>query len=97
MIKVNLIPLKKKKKAKPLPTFLIVTVGVALLSIAIVAYLNYFFASRVEERNATVAKNEKTLEELAKKIKARTTRSGTQTTKNAKRSLNSLARIPRSR
>jgi type IV pilus assembly protein PilN len=70
MIKVNLIPTKKKKKAKPLPTFLIVTVGVTLLSIAVVAYLNYFFGSRVEERQATVAKNEKTLADLAVKIKA---------------------------
>jgi type IV pilus assembly protein PilN len=70
MIKVNLIPVKKKKKAKPLPTFLIVTVGVALLSIVAVAYLNYFYGSRVAERQATVDKNEKTIEELEKKIKA---------------------------
>jgi type IV pilus assembly protein PilN len=70
MIKVNLLPVKKRKKAKPLPTFLIVTVGVAVLTIAVVAYLNYFFGSRVEERKATVAKNEKILAELAKKIKA---------------------------
>lgn len=70
MIKVNLLPVKKKRKAKQLPTFLIVTVGVVLLSIAVVAYLNYFFSSRVEERQATVAKNEKLIEELARKIKA---------------------------
>ncbi|MDA8431711.1 MAG: PilN domain-containing protein [Nitrospiraceae bacterium] len=70
MIKINLLPVKKKKKAKPLPTFLIVTVGVALLSIAVVAYLNYFFGSRVEQREATVSKNEQTLKDLEKKIKA---------------------------
>ena len=69
MIKINLLPVKKKKKAKPLPTFLIVTVGLALLSIAVVVYMNFFFGSRVKEREATVARNEETLKQLEKKIK----------------------------
>jgi type IV pilus assembly protein PilN len=70
MIKINLLPIKKRKKAKPLPTFLIVAVGVVIASIAIVAYLNYFFGSRVDERKATVTANERTLADLEKKIKA---------------------------
>lgn len=70
MIKINLLPVKKKRKAKPLPTFLIVAVGVVIASIAMVAYLNYFFGSRVEARKATVSANENMLAELAKKIKA---------------------------
>lgn len=69
MIKVNLLPVKKKKKAKPLPTFLIVTVAVTIAAIALMAYLNYFFASRVTARQALVAENDRRIEELAKKIK----------------------------
>ncbi len=70
MIKINLMPLKKKKKAKPLPTFLIVTIGVLIASIAVAGYLNYFFGTRVKERKDTVATNERTLADLARKIKA---------------------------
>ena len=70
MIKINLLPVKKKKKAKPLPTFLIVAVGVVIASIAVMFYLNYFFQSRLASRQAQVTENERKLEELAKKIKA---------------------------
>lgn len=70
MIKINLLPVKKKKKAKPLPTFLIVAVGVVIASIVVMFYLNYFFQSRLAERQAQVTDNERKLDELAKKIKA---------------------------
>ena len=70
MIKINLLPVKKKKKAKPLPTFLIVAVGVVIVSIAVMFYLNYFFQSRLASRQAQVTENERKLEELANKIKA---------------------------
>ncbi len=70
MIKVNLLLVKKKKKAKPWPTFLIVTVGISIAALAIMIYLNFSYQGRVSDRKATVARNEKTLAELAKKIKA---------------------------
>ena len=70
MIKVNLLPSKKKKKSKPLPTFLIVTVAAAIAAVAIMAYLTYFFGARVTARQEQVVKNEKTIQELEKKIKA---------------------------
>ncbi len=70
MIKVNLLPVKKKKKAKPLPGFLLAAIGVVAASVVLVAYLNYFFGTRVAERKSTVDANEKTLAELAKRIKA---------------------------
>ncbi len=70
MIKVNLLLVKKKKKAKPLPTFLLVTIAVAFAAIALVIYLNFSFQGRVNEKKAKVAENERTLEDLAKKIKA---------------------------
>ncbi|MDA8106322.1 MAG: PilN domain-containing protein [Nitrospiraceae bacterium] len=70
MIKINLLPVKKKKKAKQMPAFLIVAVGVVIASIAVMFYLNYFFQSRLASRQAQVTENERKLEELAKKIKA---------------------------
>ena len=70
MIKVNLLPVKKKKRAKPLPTFLVVTIGVSLGAVAVMIYLNFLFQGRISERKATVADNEKKLAELARKIKA---------------------------
>jgi type IV pilus assembly protein PilN len=70
MIKVNLLPVKKRKKAKPLPTFLIVTIGIAAAAVAMMIYLNFFFQGRVAERKAKVAENDKTLAELETKIKA---------------------------
>jgi len=70
MIKVNLLPIKKKKKAKPLPTFLIVTIGISLAAVGVMIYLNFSFQGRISERKAQVADNERRIGELAKKIKA---------------------------
>ena len=69
MIKVNLLSLKKRKKKKPLPTFLISMVFVTLLAGAILAYLIFFFSGRVSERQAKVKGNEAKIEELKRKIK----------------------------
>ena len=70
MIKVNLIPVKRKKKAKPLPTFIItmviVTIGVSI----VMAYLFFFFNSRLSVKKAQFAANEKMVAELKEKIKA---------------------------
>jgi len=70
MIKVNLIPVKRKKKAKPLPTFIItmviVTIGVSI----VMAYLFFFFNSRLFVKKAQFAANEKMVAELKEKIKA---------------------------
>lgn len=70
MIKVNLLPVKRKKKAKPLPTFLVVTIGISIAAVAVMIYLNFYFKGVVSERKARVAANERTLGELANKIKA---------------------------
>ena len=70
MIKVNLIPVKRKKKAKPLPTFIltmvIVTIGVSI----VMAYLFFFFNSRLSAKKAEFAAKEKQIAELKEKIKA---------------------------
>ena len=69
MIKVNLLPVTKRKKQKPLPTFLISMVFVTLAAGAILAYLVFFFGGRVSEKQAKVTDNEVKIAELKQKIK----------------------------
>lgn len=69
MIKVNLLPVKKKKKKQPLPTFFISMLIVTLASGAVLAYLVFFFSGRVAERQERVRRNETTIAELKQKIK----------------------------
>jgi type IV pilus assembly protein PilN len=70
MIKVNLFPGKKKKRAKPLPTFLIATIFVTLGTLIVMAYLTFFFSSRLTARKDQFAANEQKIAELKAKIKA---------------------------
>jgi type IV pilus assembly protein PilN len=70
MIKVNLIPLKRKKKAKPIPAFIIVGVIVTLIVGIVMAYLIFFFTSRLAAKKTHYVANEKTIAELKEKIKA---------------------------
>ena len=43
MIKVNLIPEKRKRKPKPLPSFIITMIIVTVVAGIVMAYLAYFF------------------------------------------------------
>ena len=71
MIKVNLLPLKrKKKKAKPLQGFIVAMVLITVVSLVILSYAVYFFNSRLAARQARIVQNEKMIEELSKQIKA---------------------------
>ena len=70
MIKVNLLPVKRKKKAKPLPTFLIATVLITVIIGIIMAYLVFFFNSRLSDKKAQFAANEKKIAALKEQIKA---------------------------
>jgi type IV pilus assembly protein PilN len=70
MIKVNLLPVKRKKKPKPLPSFLLATIAVTVAACLIMGYLVFFFTTRLSERKTTFARNEKTNAELKEKIKA---------------------------
>ncbi len=69
MIKVNLLSLKKRKKQKPVPAFLISMVFITLAAGVILAYLVFFFRGQVTERQTRVKNNEATIEELKRKIK----------------------------
>jgi type IV pilus assembly protein PilN len=70
MIKVNLFPGKKKKRAKPLPTLLIATIFVTLGTLIVMAYLTFFFSSRLSARKDQFAANEQKIAELKATIKA---------------------------
>jgi type IV pilus assembly protein PilN len=71
MIKVNLIPVKRKKKSKPLPSFLLIgMVGVTIVAGIIMAYLVLFFSSRLSMKKTQFVANEKKIAELKEKIKA---------------------------
>lgn len=70
MIKVNLIPLKRKKKAKQIPTFLIIGVFVTIGALFI-SGLFIFRASRtLAQKQALHESNKNRLAELNEKIKA---------------------------
>jgi len=70
MIKVNLISTKKKKKQRPVPSFLIYTVLLSLAVGAIFLYLSYYFSSTVSAKQAKVRENEITIAALKEKLKA---------------------------
>jgi Tfp pilus assembly protein PilN len=72
MIKVNLLPgkKKKKKKAKPIPAFVIYTIIVTVIAGIVLFFIVNFFNSRIEIKEAKVRENERRIEELKEKIKA---------------------------
>lgn len=71
MIKINLLPVKKKKKkAKPIPGFIVGGLGALILVALVMGYLFYFFNTRLEDRKRKIAENDRILAELATKIKA---------------------------
>lgn len=70
MIKVNLLPVKRRKKPKPIPAF-VVTMIVVTISVGILmAYLVFFFNSRLEAKKVQFKDNEKKIAEIKEKIKA---------------------------
>jgi type IV pilus assembly protein PilN len=70
MIKVNLIPIKRKKKAKPIPTFLIIGVFVTIGALFLAGLLFFKASSTLAEKQNLYADNENRLAELKEKIKA---------------------------
>ncbi|MDP2166795.1 MAG: PilN domain-containing protein [Thermodesulfovibrionales bacterium] len=71
MIRINLLPTKRKvkKKPKPVPNFVIV--GVLLLTASVVAsvYTRYFLNAKIEALETKKAENAKKIAELNEKIK----------------------------
>ena len=70
MIKVNLLPVKRKKKAKPLPAFLIASVIFTVIVCFLVAYIAFYYSSRLSQKKTQFAANERKITELKEQIKA---------------------------
>jgi type IV pilus assembly protein PilN len=69
MIRVNLLAVKRKKKAKPLPAFVISATLVTILAVCVLAYLVFYFNSRLQSARNTVEANKKKIAELKEKIR----------------------------
>jgi type IV pilus assembly protein PilN len=69
MIKINLLPLKKKKKAKPVPSFLIAAVLLLTFFIIVALSYSYILKSKIGTLEAQKAENAKKLAALNEKIK----------------------------
>lgn len=69
MIKINLLPYRRKKKPKPVPAFLII--GVFLMLTAVIAsfYVNYIFKSRAADLEGQKDSKAKEMVALDEKIK----------------------------
>ncbi len=69
MIRINLLPTKRKKKSKPMPMYLIYS-GVALAaSLAVFMFATDYMKNRIEELNKDKANKEAKLKDLKKLIK----------------------------
>jgi type IV pilus assembly protein PilN len=69
MIKVNLLFVKRKKKAKPIPTFIIATVLVTIVTALVMAFLIFTFTSRLASKKNQHKANENKIADLKAKIK----------------------------
>lgn len=69
MIRINLLPVKRKKKPKPLPSFVVTATFITLLVIFILGYLFYYYNSKLAEARSRFESNKQRIEELKKRIK----------------------------
>jgi type IV pilus assembly protein PilN len=69
MIKVNLLPVKRKKKPKPIPSFIVTMVIITIITIIVMANLAFFFNSRLSKKRTFFKNNESKIVELKQKIK----------------------------
>ena len=70
MIKVNLLLVKKRKKSKPLPMFLIGAIAATLALVVVWIVVRHSYVSDLEGKQKIVRENEEKIKELQKKIKA---------------------------
>ncbi len=69
MIRINLIPTKRKKKAKPLATYLVSAALITVAFIALAFFANTYMGSRIKALEEKSAENKKLLARLDEKIK----------------------------
>ena len=72
MIRINLLPTKRKKKSKPLPMYLIYSGVTLILSLAVLFFVNSYMGSRIkalEKEQSTKQAELKRLDALIKHVK----------------------------
>jgi len=69
MIRINLLPVKRKKKPKPLPSFVVTATFLTLIVVFILGYLFYYYNSRLNDTRSRFEANRHKIEELKKRIK----------------------------
>lgn len=69
MIRVNLLQIKRKKKAKPLPSFVVLGVLLALVICILVALVWINQTKKIDTLNAVKSSNQTRISELKKKVK----------------------------
>lgn len=68
MIKINLIPVKRRKKPKPVPPFLVAMALLLVLSGVAVAYYNSYKADQIQELETRKKASEQKLKELEQRV-----------------------------
>lgn len=68
MIRINLLPVKRKKKAKPLPTFVISTIAASAVILCVLAYLFFYYQSQLKDAQGRFETNKQKMAELKSKI-----------------------------
>lgn len=69
MIKVNLLSTTRKRKAKPIPSFIVTTIIITVITIIVMANLAFFFNSRLSKKKTLFKENESKIAEFKTKIK----------------------------
>ena len=69
MIRINLLPVKRKKKAKPLPTFVVSITLITVVTVCALAYLFYYYNSNLKSAKEHFDSNKQKIDELKNRIK----------------------------
>ncbi|MBI5025578.1 MAG: PilN domain-containing protein [Nitrospirae bacterium] len=69
MIKINLLPVKRKKKPKPISALFFSGVFISILAVLVIGYLFFYYTNKVSELKAQKAAKESKIVELKAKIK----------------------------
>jgi type IV pilus assembly protein PilN len=69
MIRINLLPVKRKKKTQPLPPFIIQGIIVLIVTIAVLAFFGFHIKGKVASKQSQKAQKEKKLAELNEQLK----------------------------
>jgi type IV pilus assembly protein PilN len=69
MIKINLLPVKRKKKPKPVPGFIVVAVLLLVIAVVAVVFLHVTTKGEIEDLTAQKISNDERLKDLNNRIK----------------------------